>query len=30
VEALIRTGSGPELGISGQVVSDNETKPVII
>ena len=30
VEALIRTGSGQELGISGQVVSDNETKPVII
>ena len=30
VEALIRTGSGPELGISGQVVSDNETKRVII
>ncbi len=30
VEALIRTGSGLELGISGQVVSDNETKPVII
>jgi diguanylate cyclase (GGDEF)-like protein len=30
VEALIRTGSGTELGISGQVVSDNETKPVII
>jgi diguanylate cyclase (GGDEF)-like protein len=30
VEALIRTGSGPDLGISGQVVSDNETKPVII
>jgi diguanylate cyclase (GGDEF)-like protein len=30
VEALIRTGSGAELGISGQVVSDNETKPVII
>ena len=27
VEALIRTGSGLELGISGQVVSDNETKP---
>ena len=30
VEALIRTGSGLELGISGQVVSDNETKRVII
>jgi len=30
VEALIRTGSGQDLGISGQVVSDNETKPVII
>jgi diguanylate cyclase (GGDEF)-like protein len=30
VAALIRTGSGLELGISGQVVSDNETKPVII
>jgi diguanylate cyclase (GGDEF)-like protein len=30
VEALIRTGSGQEVGISGQVVSDNETKPVII
>ena len=30
VETLIRTGSGQELGISGQVVSDNETKPVII
>jgi diguanylate cyclase (GGDEF)-like protein len=30
LEALIRTGSGQELGISGQVVSDNETKPVII
>jgi EAL domain-containing protein (putative c-di-GMP-specific phosphodiesterase class I) len=30
VEALIRTGSGPELGISGPVVSDNETKRVII
>jgi EAL domain-containing protein (putative c-di-GMP-specific phosphodiesterase class I) len=30
VEALIRTGSGPELGISGAGVSDNETKPVII
>jgi diguanylate cyclase (GGDEF)-like protein len=30
VEALIRTGSGLDLGISGQVVSDNETKPVII
>jgi diguanylate cyclase (GGDEF)-like protein len=30
VEALIRTGSGTEFGISGQVVSDNETKPVII
>jgi diguanylate cyclase (GGDEF)-like protein len=30
VEALIRTGSGQERGISGQVVSDNETKPVII
>jgi diguanylate cyclase (GGDEF)-like protein len=30
VEALIRTGSGPELGISGQAVSDNETKRVII
>jgi diguanylate cyclase (GGDEF)-like protein len=30
VEALIRTGGGLELGISGQVVSDNETKPVII
>ena len=29
VEALIRTGGG-DLGISGQVVSDNETKPVII
>ncbi len=30
VEALIRTGSGLGLGISGQVVSDNETKRVII
>jgi diguanylate cyclase (GGDEF)-like protein len=30
VEALIRTGSGPELGISGAGVSDNETKRVII
>jgi diguanylate cyclase (GGDEF)-like protein len=30
VEALIRTGSGPEHGISGTVVSDNETKRVII
>jgi diguanylate cyclase (GGDEF)-like protein len=30
VEALIRTGSGTELGISGHAVSDNETKPVII
>ena len=30
VEALIRTGSGPEVGISGPVVSDNETKRVII
>jgi diguanylate cyclase (GGDEF)-like protein len=30
VEALIRTGSGLESEISGQVVSDNETKPVII
>ena len=30
VEALIRTGGGQDLGISGQVVSDNETKPVII
>jgi diguanylate cyclase (GGDEF)-like protein len=30
VEALIRAGSGQDLGISGQVVSDNETKPVII
>jgi diguanylate cyclase (GGDEF)-like protein len=30
VEALIRTGSSPELGISGAVVSDNETKRVII
>jgi diguanylate cyclase (GGDEF)-like protein len=30
VEALIRTGGGLDLGISGQVVSDNETKPVII
>jgi len=30
VEALIRTGSGSELGISGPVVSDNETKRVII
>jgi diguanylate cyclase (GGDEF)-like protein len=30
VEALIRTGGGSELGISEQVVSDNETKPVII
>ena len=30
VEALIRTGSGPEIGVSGAVVSDNETKRVII
>jgi diguanylate cyclase (GGDEF)-like protein len=30
VEALIRAGGGKDLGISGQVVSDNETKPVII
>jgi diguanylate cyclase (GGDEF)-like protein len=30
VEALIRTGSGPELGVSGAGVSDNETKRVII
>ncbi len=30
VEALIRTGSGLESRISGQVVSDSETKPVII
>ena len=30
VETLIRTGNGQDLGISGQVVSDNETKPVII
>ncbi len=30
VEALIRTGSGPEHGISGAGVSDNETKRVII
>ena len=30
VEALIRTGSLADSGNSGQVVSDNETKPVII
>jgi diguanylate cyclase (GGDEF)-like protein len=30
VEALIRTGSGTDLGVSGHAVSDNETKPVII
>jgi diguanylate cyclase (GGDEF)-like protein len=30
VEALIRTGSGQNPENSGQVVSDNETKPVII